>query len=178
MALVISTTYSLRSHTLSLSKRQEISCLDRRILPPPHTSNHLRQKRAQSLYANSFIHDTTRHTKPQSSLLKLPLLPTHRTLLHRLRIKPLHNTVNMKAMRALPPNEWAIISGQLTIRAARLERHSTYAARIIVSDPAPNSHCMPVLYPNFQSAFGARTRRVHLIQRWKPTLSSPSNPRR
>ena len=85
-----------------------------------------------------------------ASFFELPLLSAHRALLiDLLTVQPLHDAVNVKAVRALAPDERAIITRQFAIGAAAVEGHSANAAVIVVGDPLPHRHSCPILYFNF-----------------------------
>lgn len=79
------------------------------------------------------------------SLREFPFLPTHRALLNpRLRLEPFHDAVHVERVAALAPNEGTIVAGRFTFAAARVERHTAYAARIVVRYPLPMSHCLKI----------------------------------
>lgn len=54
----------------------------------------------------------------------------------------------METVRALTPNQWAIISWDLTVWATAVERRSADAAVLIVGHPQPGRHTIPLLYFN------------------------------
>ena len=66
-------------------------------------------------------------------------------MIHLLAIKPLHDAVNVKAMRALSPDEWAVVTREFAVRTTAIEGHSTNAAVVVVGYPLPHSHPGPVL---------------------------------
>ena len=55
-------------------------------------------------------------------------------------IDPFHDTVHVKAVRALTPHERTVVTGIFAVRAAGIERHSTNTAIVIIGDPFPNSY--------------------------------------
>lgn len=80
------------------------------------------------------------------SFLKLPLLSAHgAVLLYLLRVQPLQNAVHVEAVRALAPDQWAVVPRHLTVRAAAIESHPTDAAVLVISHPQPGCHSMPHL---------------------------------
>lgn len=70
------------------------------------------------------------------SLFELPFLAAHwALLLHLLGVEPLEDAVHMETVGALSPNQWAVITRHLTVRAAAVERHSANTAVLVISDP-------------------------------------------
>lgn len=77
--------------------------------------------------------------------LELPLSTTHWAKGDWcLRIDPLEYAVKMEGMVAGAPDERAIVTRELTIRAAAIKCHPAYAACLILCVPCPRSHCMPL----------------------------------
>jgi hypothetical protein len=55
-------------------------------------------------------------------------------------------------MVADTPNEWAIITRELTVRTAAIKSHPAYATCLILCIPRPRSHCMPLKNLDLHSA--------------------------
>nr|ACN31513.1 unknown [Zea mays] len=58
----------------------------------------------------------------------------------------------MISMVADTPNEWAIITRELTVRTAAIKSHPAYATCLILCIPRPRSHCMPLKNLDLHSA--------------------------
>ena len=54
--------------------------------------------------------------------------------------------MHVKAVTALAPHQRAIIARVLAIRAARVERHPTNTAIVVVGDPLPNGNARVAIY--------------------------------
>lgn len=81
-----------------------------------------------------------------SLFLELPFLPTHGAwLVDLLRIEPLDDTMDVETVGALSPNQRAVISRQLTIRATAIKRHTTDATVVVIRHPPPRCNCCPTL---------------------------------
>lgn len=77
--------------------------------------------------------------------LKLPLSTAHGAKGCRcLRIDPLQYAVKMISMVAGTPDERAIVTRKLTVRAAAVKCHPAYATCLILRIPRPRSDCMPL----------------------------------
>jgi hypothetical protein len=50
----------------------------------------------------------------------------------------------MEGMVAGAPDDWAVVPGELAVRAAAVERHPAYATRLVLRVPCPGSHSMPL----------------------------------
>ena len=61
-----------------------------------------------------------------------------------MRIDPLEYAVKMESMVAGTPNDWALITRELTVRAAAVKSHPAYATCLILCVPCPRSHRMPL----------------------------------
>ena len=77
--------------------------------------------------------------------LKLPLSTAHGAKGCRcLRIDPLQYAVKMISMVAGAPDQRAIITRELTVRAAAVKCHPAYATCLILCVPRPRSYRMPL----------------------------------
>jgi hypothetical protein len=77
--------------------------------------------------------------------LKLPLSTAHGAEGCRcLRIDPLQYAVKMISMVAGTPDEWAIVTRELAVRAATIKCHPAYATRLILRIPRPRRYRMPL----------------------------------
>jgi hypothetical protein len=85
--------------------------------------------------------------------LKLPLSTAHGAEGCRcLRIDPLQYAVKMISMVAGTPDERAVITRELTVRAAAVKSHPAYATCLILCIPRPRSYRMPLKNLNFHCA--------------------------
>lgn len=81
-----------------------------------------------------------------SSFFELPLLPTHGALLlDLLGVEPFEDAVHVEAVGALAPDQWAVISRNLTVWAAAIKRHSADPTVLIIGHPQPGCHAVPLL---------------------------------
>jgi hypothetical protein len=81
----------------------------------------------------------------QALALKLPLPTAHGAKwCGCLGIDPLQYAVKVVSMVARTPDERAVITRELTVRAAAVKRHPAYATRFILCIPRPGSHRMPL----------------------------------
>lgn len=76
-------------------------------------------------------------------VIEFPVLTAHRTLLLRLRMQPLHNAVDVKAVRTRSPHKRTVVARQFAVRATTVERHPTDTAVIVVRDPTPRRDPRP-----------------------------------
>lgn len=58
-------------------------------------------------------------------------------------MEPLHDAVNVEAVRACTPHQGAVIARQLAIWTAAIEGHSANAAVVVVRYPAPGRNPRP-----------------------------------
>ena len=78
------------------------------------------------------------------SLFKFPLLPAHGALLvDLLRLQPLHDAVDVEAMRTLTPHQRAIVTREPTVRAATVKGHPANSAAIVIGNPSPSCYPSP-----------------------------------
>ena len=80
----------------------------------------------------------------QNSLFELPLLPAHGALvLGLLGAQPLHDAVDVEAVAALPPDQRTVVTRELAVGAATVERDAADAAGVVVGGPLPDGHAAP-----------------------------------
>lgn len=95
----------------------------------------------------TLIHDSIWKQRGDWLLLKLPLLSAHGALLvELLGLEPLHDAVNVEAVRALTPDQRAVIPRQAAVRAAAIKGHAADPTAIVICHPAPSGHARPPLH--------------------------------
>ena len=82
-----------------------------------------------------------------SLIAKLPVLPTHGTVLaHGLqRLEPLDEAVHVERVVAHAPHGRTVVARHAAVWTARLERIATDAAALLVDAPRPRRDAVPAL---------------------------------
>eukprot|EP00698_Gefionella_okellyi_P003796 TRINITY_DN13529_c0_g1_i1.p2 TRINITY_DN13529_c0_g1~~TRINITY_DN13529_c0_g1_i1.p2 ORF type:complete len:106 (-),score=2.89 TRINITY_DN13529_c0_g1_i1:9-326(-) len=95
-------------------------------------------------------------------LLELPLSSTHWTqsCCTLLRSNPFENTMHMKGVITLTPNNWTVISRCFAIWTASVELHVANTTGIVIYVPFPCGNAVPAFHINLHVS-GAAFAKVH-----------------